>query len=131
MNLSGTVAVLALAAAGVLVVTGVLVVGQYVLPQIYNYGLTSARFEVRLFNRFPIYTIALHDITSVAPRRFAIGNLAATFTTLRFGNRIFGRAIVIERRNSFPRYLVVTPDDPDCLLADLRARIVRPLSETK
>jgi len=68
VNLSGTVAVLALAAAGVLVVTGVLVVGQYVLPQIYNYALTSVRFEVRLFNRVPIYTIALHDITGVASR---------------------------------------------------------------
>ncbi len=125
MNPFGTAAVLALVAAGVLVV------GQYVLPQIYNYALTSARFEVRLFNRVPIYTIALHDITRVAPCRFAIGNLAATFTTLRFGNRIFGRAIVIERRNSFPRYLVVTPDDPDGLLSDLRARIVLPPSETK
>ncbi len=125
MNPFGTAAAFALVGAGVVVV------GQYVLPQIYNYALTSARFEVRLFDRVPIYTIALHDITGVAPWRFAVGDLAATFTTLRFGNRIFGRAIVIERRTSFPRYLVVTPDDPDCLLADLRARIVHPVSETK
>lgn len=94
-------------------------VAQVTLRFVYSYALTDSRFEVRLFGRFAIYSIARESIVAATVWRFSPATLARTFSTLSFGNRIFGRAIVIER-HATPRYLVVTPDDPDALLAAIR-----------
>lgn len=105
------------------------VLAQVTLRFVYSYALTERRFEVRLFGRFTIFEIARESIVAAVPWRFSLATLARSFATLRLGNRVFGRAIVIERRANFPRYVVVTPDDPDALLAaidnDVRIRLLR------
>lgn len=94
-----------------------LAIAQATLRFVYSYALTERRFEVRLFGRFAIYGIARDSIVGAAACRLGRENFSRAFTTLRFGNRIFGRAVVIERRAMFPRFVVVTPDDPDAFLA--------------
>ena len=98
---------------------------QLTLRYLYDYAYTDLRFEVRLFRRFAIYGIAWCDLASVAPWRFSRGALATAFTTLSLGNRVFGRAIVLERRGRFPRFVVITPADADRVLLELRARVAR------
>ena len=89
--------------------------------RIYSYALTPAHFEVRLLGRFPIYRVDRNTITSVCDWHCTLADAGAMFTTLRLGNRIFGRAIVIERRAGFPRRLIVTPDDPAAVCSAIRS----------
>lgn len=87
-------------------------IAQATLRFIYSYALTDRHLEVRLFGRFTIYAIARDSIVGAAAWRFSRATLARTFTTLSLGNRIFGRAIAIEQRASFPRFVVVPRTTP-------------------
>jgi hypothetical protein len=100
-----------------------LVVFEFAGRRIYSYAVTPTHFEVRLFGRLRIYRIALSDIGDVTFWRISPADIAASFTTLRLGNRVFGTAVVIKRRGGFPRCVIVTPDDPARMLSELRGQI--------
>lgn len=85
------------------------------------YANTPTHLEVRLFGCIPVYRVALRDVVDAAPWHFSFADITAMFTTLRLGNRIAGTAVVIQRRSGFPRYVVITPDDPAGTIAALRA----------
>ncbi|GAC1303023.1 MAG: hypothetical protein NVSMB21_01660 [Vulcanimicrobiaceae bacterium] len=97
---------------------------QLTLRFVYDYRYTDARFEVRLFGRLAVYAIPWREVIRVAPWRFSLRACGTIFTTLGLGNR-FGRAIVLERRGLFPRYVIITPPDAEFALRELRARIAR------
>lgn len=103
----------------------VLAFGQFGLRLLYGYTLTPTRFEVRLFGRIPLYGIPFVEMSAARPWRFSLAQIGRSLVTLSFGNRIFGRALVIERVGRFPRYVVVTPEDASSTLVELNARIAR------
>lgn len=96
---------------------------QLTLRYVYSYTLTESRFEVRMFGRIPLYAIPWSELATASPFRPSLAAIARLWTTLSIGNRIFGRALVLERRGRFPRYVIVTPDDAERTLLEIRGRI--------
>ncbi len=88
--------------------------------RLYTYAVTPTRVEIRLFARLPVYAIARDNITDVAQWQFSLRSWTSVFVTLSLGNRIFGDAVVIEQHGRFPRYIVLTPDDPAQMIALLQ-----------
>jgi hypothetical protein len=91
--------------------------------RLYDYAITETDFEIRLLGRFPVFRVPLRDIQDAVLWRASFVDFASV-TTLRAGNRIAGNAVVITRLGGgFPHRIIVTPDDPRDVVAELHAKI--------
>lgn len=82
---------------------------------IYNYHLNEGSIQVVLFGRLPLKSIPLSKISEM--REVSLKEtLIPDFTTLRLGNRFFGRILELKKEDGFFRKILITPDDPDTLL---------------
>jgi hypothetical protein len=92
--------------------------------RLYDYAITETDFEIRLLGRFPVFRVPLRDIQDAVLWRASFADFVASVTTLRAGNRIAGNAVVITRLGGgFPHRIIVTPDDPGDVVAELHAKI--------
>ncbi|OGT59648.1 MAG: hypothetical protein A3E01_04070 [Gammaproteobacteria bacterium RIFCSPHIGHO2_12_FULL_63_22] len=107
---------------GVLALAGSLV-ALYLLRPIWDYRLRGHEVQIVLLNRFPIMRIPVSDIGDIAVVR-AWSNPVG-FGTLRFGNRITRRAILISRKNSLFAKVLITPVEPEEFLADVKLEMLR------
>jgi hypothetical protein len=83
----------------------------FVLRFIYNYRFTGSAVEVVLFHAIPVYRIPVANIKwcrKASWRELGLGGL-----TLRLGNRLVSRCVLIEKRTGWLRHIVITPSDPD------------------
>jgi len=97
----------------------ILVIGvPFVLRQIYDYRVTDGAIEIVLFRTLPVYRVHFDDIESVKILSWRELRLAS-ITTLRMGNRLAKRYILITRKSGWFRYLAITPADPDSFVAQI------------
>lgn len=92
--------------------------GRYVI----NYQLNDASLTIVVFGFIKVMKIPYADIGDVREMTFK-ETLRPSLTTLRFGNRIFGNIILIERKAGLVRRVLITPDDPSDFISKIRARV--------
>ncbi len=89
---------------------------QLMARYLYNYRVTDDEIQIVLFGRIPLRRIPVRDIVEV--RRVAntainpISN-PEVFYSERWGNRIWGNTVFIQKARGLSRRLLITPDDPD------------------
>jgi hypothetical protein len=109
------------------VIGGILVVvlaglafGQYGLRYVYGYRIANGRVEIVLFRIVPIRWVSLKNIKEVR----AIGSndwgALGPWDAERWGNRIVGPMVLIERREGISKKLLITPDNPDEFIRNVR-----------
>jgi hypothetical protein len=95
---------------------GTLLFGQFGLRYFISYKITSRAIEVLLCNVIPLKRIRFADIKTVEIVSFK--DLlpfvsVRSILTVRFGNRIFGKGVLITQKTGLFRLSVLSPDNPD------------------
>ena len=90
----------------------ILLIGQFGLRLIYSYDIRDGAIRVVLFSVFPVVRFPILNVVSVT-RASRKGLWLNPWYALRLGNRIFGDAVLIRRRQGLIKLIVITPDDPD------------------
>ena len=84
---------------------------------LYGYKIDEEHIHVCLFNKIPIVKIPYSEIESISEISFKETlipeNLIDYLTVIRFGNRIWGRAIKIKTKRPLFKIWFLTPDDTD------------------
>jgi hypothetical protein len=99
--------------------------GRYV----YNYRLTDTSIQVVVARVVPVMRIRYADIVEINELTwkqvltFPLVQLLKFRFALSFGNRIFGRAVHIQKRNGLIRSFVLSPDDVPAFLRQTRAHL--------
>jgi hypothetical protein len=88
---------------------------------VFEYYVTATGFEVRIFKLLPLYRLRKRNI--VSPRAINGFFGAAAFgshpwNTVSMGNRLRRRWVLLEKR-CWPRFLAITPAEPDVFVAAL------------
>jgi hypothetical protein len=84
----------------------------------YGYKLRANRIDFVLFGVIRFYSIPL---SAISHARILTWDEAWSpdFTTLRFGNRLFGTFLELRKKSGVFRRILITPDDPEAFLRDL------------
>ncbi len=99
-----------------------LFIGQFALRFIYSYDVEGGTIRIILFSAIPVARIPISDVVQVT-RASPRGLWLNPWYALRLGNRIFGHAVLIKRRDGWIKSIVITPDDPDQFIDEFnRAR---------
>jgi hypothetical protein len=86
-----------------------------------SYELTKEAVRVLVLRSAPIKTIPYSEITEVQAVGFWRLLSPEFFVSIRGGNRIFvQRGVVVRRRGKLT--ILMTPDDPDAFVAEVRQR---------
>lgn len=105
---------------GVLFVACTLAAFQLLGRYIYGYSLRGDRIDIRVFRFVRVGSISLRGIDAI--REVTVSEaLESGMATLRLGNRIFGRGLELRRNSGMFRTILITPDDPDAILAQWRS----------
>lgn len=92
--------------------------GQY----IYDYRIKGKKVEIVLFGKIPFLRIPIKDILEV--REVSLKEtLSPDFTTLRLGNRFFGSIVEIQRKDSFFKRILITPENSKEFIQDINREI--------
>jgi hypothetical protein len=91
---------------------------------IWEYLITREAFEVRLFGFVPIYRLKKESIVAA---HLGHGLRALEFgshplNTITMGNRLRRDWVLLEKR-WWPRFLGITPKDPEAFVGQIRALI--------
>lgn len=95
---------------------------------LWEFYATPECFEIRLFRLLPIYRLKAKNIVAVhiIEGRFnfaAILNLGShPWNTVTIGNRWPRRLVLVEKR-CWPRFLAITPENPDEFAAMLNHKV--------
>lgn len=99
-----------------------LLIGQYGLRLFYGYRLTANSVEIIMFHFLPIMKIPYEVILNI--RRCTLRELGpAKSGLIRFGNRLLGSYVLIERNRGLFRNVVITPDNADAFIQKVLERI--------
>lgn len=107
-----------LLAISVFVVGGATV--QLLLRHIFRYQISSKAIRGLLFGSLPLFSVPLDDVIEV--RRCAAREVIVTPLAWRWGNRIWGSAVLIVRRHGIIRKIFLSPDAPDTFVADVKLK---------
>jgi len=105
-----------------IVVPIVVLSAQYLDRYIYGYRLSDESIQIVLLNVVPINRIRYDRITGI--RRVSSREMWLDLDYLfvvRFGNRVWGPAVLIFRRRWLP--IVITPDNAEEFVRELRQRV--------
>src|SRR6188768_3299449 len=95
----------------------------YSLRFLYDYRIANGAIEVLLFRTLSVYRIPISNIEQIGiPNRrdLWISPLVRPFV-LRLGNRFRRNPVLIQRRTGLIRNVVITPDEPDRFIDQVRA----------
>lgn len=87
----------------------------------YNYKIEGNAVEFTALGGIPLKRIsfnAIEDLREVSLKE----TLKPDFSTLRLGNRLFGRIIEIRLKEGFFKRILITPDDPDKFVQAWKAK---------
>lgn len=105
----------------------VILFGQLGLRFIYGYSIEEHSLNIKLFRTFSIYKIPFRDIIDIRRAKFSdltpLKNLRSLFI-LRLGNRIWGNEVIITRK-SLSKQVVITPDDAEAFVRDVKYYLVK------
>jgi hypothetical protein len=76
---------------------------------VYNYDVKGDRVRVVLFRLIPIMTIKIGNIKKI--EECSPAELWKLTPVLKFGNRLWGGCVLIQKKRGLVRALVITPDD--------------------
>lgn len=105
-----------------------LVAAHVVLKHVIHYRITAnGGIEVLAFRSLVVSTVRCTDIAGIEVMTFArlvrLSLRSHLFWACRAGNRLVSRrAVVITKRPGAGRALVITPEDPDAFVRDLRGK---------
>jgi hypothetical protein len=98
-----------------------IVVLQFAGPYLYQYRLGDQRLEVKLFGLVPILVLYFSDISEA--KVLSGSQLFNPWGGVRFANRVFAvRPVQIRRKKGLLRSVILTPDDPESLVAEINRR---------
>ncbi|MGO9134505.1 MAG: hypothetical protein ACLP8A_10730 [Methylovirgula sp.] len=89
------------------------------LRLLYDYRINGEAIEVRLFHRLPICRVPIADISEVSKTSWR--QLGMDTVALRFGNRVFGPCVLIQKSKGKFRRVVITPADADAFIDAVKA----------
>jgi hypothetical protein len=95
---------------------GTILFGQFGLRIFISYKLTSRAIEVMLCNVIPLKRIPFADVKNVeivSFKDFLPFVSVRSILTLRLGNRIFGKGVLVTQKSGLFRLSVLTPDNPE------------------
>jgi len=75
----------------------------------YNYDVEGDRVRVVLFRFIPVMTIKIANIREIEKRSAA--ELWKPTPSLKFGNRLWGDTVLIQKKRGFIRSIVITSDN--------------------
>jgi len=93
---------------------------------IYNYRIRDGQVQVVLFNKVPIRRVDICDIDDirVASKKYLFfSSDPAELFAERWGNRMRGNVVVIKKSKGFTRAIMITPEDPEKFVSDIKRRI--------
>jgi len=88
----------------------------------YNYRVTDRGIEIVLFGTFPIKRVAFSNIAEVQVGPAAKEMLP--FKGVAFGNRVWGRTVLVRQRKGIIKRLFITPDNPEQFVRRVRERLL-------
>lgn len=100
------------------------------MSYLYDFYLGETAVEIRLFRTFGIFRIPYNNIANVWEIRFLQGfpdkeaSLASRIFTLAIGNRMTTRAVLIKRKNSVSKYVVISPRHPSIFVSEIRSKML-------
>jgi hypothetical protein len=103
-------------------VAGSVVAMQFFARYVCTYRVSSDELQVVLFRAIPAYGVVLANIRNIAEVPYS-ETLKPRLSALRFGNRIFGRVVVVEKKAGLFKTMFITPDDPEAFVAEVRAKM--------
>lgn len=97
-----------------------------------NYRISEKYVDVLLFWKIPLMHIKLRDVTEV--RTISIkGTMSLKgidgLLALRCGNRIFGKIVLIRRKNSIFKTILITPDNAEGFISKVKSWSEKDLEE--
>ena len=85
------------------------VLAQLLLRYVYGYDIRGGRIRFLLFGSIPLFGIPISEVREV--RECSGKDLWKPGFALRFGNRLWGDSVVIQKRSGLFRSVIITPDD--------------------
>lgn len=83
------------------------------------YDLSDDRFRVFLFRLVPVFSVKISEISNVRKISFS-ETFGLGFFTLRLGSKMFGEMVLIEKRKGFFRSALITPDNAESFVAEIK-----------
>ena len=99
---------------------------EYGLKYIYNYKLREDGIIVMIFGVIPIWRIKFNSIVSAREVTFMEVmpyRSMEMFSTLRFGNNLFGKMLFIQRKKGLIRSIIITPDNIEEYIVRISSKI--------
>jgi hypothetical protein len=83
----------------------------------YDYRIRNGAIEILLIGKIPVAKFLLKDVSAIKEIPLKT-TLQPDFTTLRLGNKFFGRILEITRTRGFFKRVLFTPDNADAFLSE-------------
>ena len=84
---------------------------QLFLRYVYGYDIKGGHIRFLLFRSVPLFGIRISEIREI--RECSGGGLWKPSLALRFGNRLWGDCVVIQKKSGLFRSVIITPDNPE------------------
>jgi hypothetical protein len=97
---------------------------QLLLRYVFRYEVTEKAIKGLLFGIIPVFTLPVEDLVDV--RRCSPLEVIRTPLAWRWGNRMWGAAVLVTRRRGLIRKTLLSPDAPDVFVDDVRAKMQAP-----
>ena len=94
---------------------------QFAGRHVYNYRVTDRGVEIVLFGKLPIKRVPFNNIAEVRVAPTVTEMLP--FKGIAFGNRVWGRAVLVRQKRGLIRRLFITPDDPEQFVRKVREQL--------
>lgn len=103
-----------------------LLLAQCVFRYIYNYRITRNGIEIVLFRKLPIISIPFENIADI--REIAFWETLPfksidMFFALRLGNKVWGKIVLVQQRQSIIKILLITPTNTDEFVREVKQHI--------
>lgn len=100
-------------------------IGSVLLYQVFartiiSYHIGTHGLEVKVFGLIRVIRLPFRRVKSIELIGFRTA-LIQDFTTLRFGNRIWGQLVRVKTRAGLYRAIIITPDNAEKFVLDFRA----------
>ena len=99
---------------------------QYAGRYVYNYEIKETGVEIVLFGKIPLKRMDFNNIVEIRKTTYKETmpfKNAEMFSTLRFGNRIWGDIVLVRLKKGFVKAVLITPDNADRFINDVQQRL--------
>ena len=94
---------------------------QFTGRYLYNYRITDRGIEVVLIGKFPVMRVGFDNIAEI--RVGPATKEMLPFKGIAFGNRVWGRTVLVRQKTGLVRRLFITPDNPEQFVRKVREQL--------